>query len=154
MTEEQTKDTESTTSSARSRRPSSSSRDSPNKESASEESSTKRRTKPTSSDRTSESSKSSQAETKRRSKPKMPAGKAALAALQQLQRLTTRAPESVVGINPHEDGWRVTVEVVESPRIPNTADIMAEYDVDIDSNGDLTAYTRKSRYFRGRTQGE
>lgn len=147
MTEQQTNDTESKTSSTRSRRPSSSS----------EESTTKRRTKSTSSDRTSsgrpsETSKSSQTTTKRRPKPKLPAGKAALAALQQLQQLTTRTPESVVGVNPHEDGWRVTVEVVESARIPNTADIMAEYDVDIDSNGDLTGYTRRSRYFRGRTQ--
>lgn len=141
MTEQRTNETDSKTSSTRRRRPSS----------LNTEGTTKQRTKSTSSDRTA-TSKSAKAAPKRRPKPKLPANKAALAALQQLQQLTTRMPESVVGVNPHEDGWRVTVEVVESARIPNTADIMAEYDVDIDSNGDLTGYTRKSRYFRGRTQ--
>lgn len=97
---------------------------------------------------------SSQTVTKRRPKPKLAAGKAVAAAIEQLQLLTTRTPESVVGVNAHQDGWRVTIEVVEAARIPNTADIMAEYEVDIDANGDLTGYTRKSRYFRGRTQGE
>ena len=77
-----------------------------------------------------------------------------MAALKQLQLLTTRTPESVVGLEAHEDGWRITVEVVEFARIPNTADIMAEYEVDVDGSGDLTGYSRKSRYFRGRTQAD
>src|SRR5699024_12803070 len=41
-------------------------------------------------------------------KPKLPAKKAVVAALQQLQQLTTRTPESVIGIEPNEGGWRVT----------------------------------------------
>src|SRR5699024_10780938 len=72
-------------------------------------------------------------------KPTLPAKKAVVAALQQLQPLTTRTPESAIGIEPNEGGWRVTVEVVESALIPDTADIMAEYVVDIASDGDLTS---------------
>src|SRR5699024_5047991 len=72
----------------------------------------------------------------------------------QQQQLTTRTPESVIGIEPNEGGWRVTVEVVESARIPDTADIMAEYVVDIASDGDLASYKRGARYFRGRTREE
>jgi len=87
-------------------------------------------------------------------KPKLPAKKAVVAALQQLQQLTTRTPESVIGIAPHEAGWRVTVEVVESARIPDTADIMAEYLVDINGDGDLAGYKRGARYFRGQTREE
>lgn len=137
MTEQETDDSESKT--TRTRRPSSSSK-----------TATRKRSQSNDSEGTT-SSKSSR-ETQRRPKPKIPAGKAALAALEQLQQMTTRTPESVVGVKPHEDGYRVTVEVVESARIPNTADIMAEYEVDIDGNGDLVSYNRKSRYFRGRTQ--
>ncbi|WP_081744942.1 gas vesicle protein GvpO [Arthrobacter sp. H14] len=43
------------------------------------------------------------------------------------------------------------MEVVESRRIPNSADVLAEYSVTIDSDGDLTAYSRDSPYVRGRT---
>src|SRR5699024_93181 len=97
---------------------------------------------------------SSETKQRRPTKPKLSARKAAVAALEQLQLLTTRTPESVTGVEPHDDGWRVTVEVVESARIPDTADIMAEYDVDIDGSGELAGYTRGSRYFRGRTREE
>ncbi|HEY4577788.1 MAG TPA: gas vesicle protein GvpO [Yaniella sp.] len=106
------------------------------------------------SSRSSESSKSTQEAPKRRAKPKISGSKATLAALKQLQLLTTRVPESVIGLEAREDGWRVRIEVVESARIPNTADIMAEYEVDIDGDGDLTGYSRKSRYSRGRTSQE
>src|SRR5699024_11518937 len=90
----------------------------------------------------------------RSTKPKLPAEKAVVAALQQLQQLTMRTPESVIGIEPNEGGWRVPVEVVESARIPDTADIMADYVVDIASDGDLASYKRGARYFRGRTREE
>ena len=138
MTENQKSETQSSSSSEKPRRSSSTNQESSNKEA------TKRRPK----------SQSSQTTTKRRPKPQLSAGKAVTAAIQQLQLLTTRTPESVVGVEAHEDGWRVTVEVVESARIPNTADIMAEYEVDIDGSGELAGYSRKSRYFRGRTQGD
>lgn len=88
-------------------------------------------------------------------KPKrstLTARKAAGTALKQLQELTTRTPESVVGVERHEDGWAVTIEVVESARIPNTADIMAEYEVTLDGRGDMTSYARGARYSRGRTR--
>ena len=138
MTEQQGSETKSSSSSERPRRSSTANQESLNKATA-----TKKRPKST----------TSQPTRKRRPKPQLGAGKAAVAAIKQLQLLTTRTPESVVGVAAHEDGWRVTVEVVESARIPNTADIMAEYEVDIDGEGDLAGYTRKSRYFRGRTQG-
>lgn len=47
-----------------------------------------------------------------------------------------------------------TVEVVESARVPDTADIMAEYLVDINGDGDLAGYKRGARYFRGQTREE
>lgn len=88
--------------------------------------------------------------------PRMNTAKAAREAMNQLEELTNRDAEGIVGIEKNDDGgWTVTVEVVESRRIPNTADVLAEYTVTVDTDGDLTAYSRQSRYVRGRaTRGE
>jgi hypothetical protein len=91
-----------------------------------------------------------------RSNRKMNTARAAREAMDQLQELTSRDAEGIVGIEKNDDGgWTVTVEVVEGRRIPNTADVLAEYSVTVDSEGDLTGYSRLSRYVRGRaTRGE
>ncbi|KHK96645.1 hypothetical protein LK09_14345 [Microbacterium mangrovi] len=82
----------------------------------------------------------------------MKPAQAAREAVQQLQELTQHEVEGVVGIEKGDDGgWKVTVEVVETRRIPDTADILAEYEVGVDDEGALTTYTRRSRYTRGRT---
>ena len=49
-----------------------------------------------------------------------------------------------------EDGseWRVTVEVVELERIPNTTDVLGVYEVTVDKNGDLTGTRRTRRFYR------
>lgn len=71
-------------------------------------------------------------------------------AVEQFSTLTGRAPESVVGTRWEDDHWAVRLEVVESRRIPDTADLLAEYDVELDGQGELLAYSRKDRYVRGR----
>lgn len=75
-------------------------------------------------------------------------------ASQQLGDLVGREPEGVVSLERTDDGWRVGVEVVESHRIPETADILAEYDVEVDGRGRLVGYRRTRRYQRGRTQDD
>ena len=69
----------------------------------------------------------------------------------QLLQLTGRQPESTTGIERTDDGWRIELEVVETRRIPDTADILAVYEVQMDEDGDLISYRRISRYPRGRT---
>ncbi|MDN5604638.1 MAG: gas vesicle protein [Kocuria sp.] len=71
-------------------------------------------------------------------------------AVEQFSTLTGRAPESVVGTKWEEDHWALRLEVVESRRIPDTADLLAEYDVELDAQGELLAYSRRDRYVRGR----
>lgn len=163
MTEQQTNEAEERKP-TRTRRPSSEGKDESSerkrtvRSSDKAQSTTQKRPQRQSAERTSESSQRSSADSEQKRpakpKPKLSAREAAVAALEQLQLLTTRTPESVTGVEPHDDGWRVTVEVVESARLPDTADIMAEYDVDIDGSGELAGYTRGSRYFRGRTREE
>lgn len=59
-------------------------------------------------------------------------------------RITSAAPTE-------EGGWVVEVEAVEDRRIPSTADMLALYEVELDSSGELLAYRRKRRYMRGQT---
>lgn len=82
-------------------------------------------------------------------RPKISAGKAVKSALEQFVELTRRQPESVVGVKKAGEGWLVRLEVVESRRIPDTADLLAIYEVDLDAEGDIVAYDRKDRYVRG-----
>jgi hypothetical protein len=46
----------------------------------------------------------------------------------------------------------VGVEVLETRRIPDTADVLAEYEIDADEHGRLLGYRRTRRYARGRVQ--
>jgi hypothetical protein len=68
--------------------------------------------------------------------------------------LTGRAPESMVSLERCDGGWRVGVEVVEMARIPDSADILAVYDVRLDDDGDLVSFQRTRRYPRGHLQRE
>ena len=71
-------------------------------------------------------------------------------AVEQFGTLTGRAPESVVGARWDNEQWIVRLEVVESRRIPDSADLLAEYEVELDGQGELLAYSRNDRYVRGR----
>ena len=69
-------------------------------------------------------------------------------------KLSGRRPESVISIERKDEEWRVGVEVVEVSRIPDTADILAVYEVRLDADGDLISYRRIRRYARGQLDSE
>lgn len=81
---------------------------------------------------------------------RLSAAEAAREGLRQIVELTGKEPESVTGVRPAEDGWRVTVEVVEDRRIPPSTDILATYEAELDGDGELLSYRRVRRYSRGR----
>jgi hypothetical protein len=78
------------------------------------------------------------------------ARQAARAALRQILELTDKQAESITGVERREDGWTVSIEVVEDRRIPSSADILATYETKIDGDGELMSYRRVRRYSRGR----
>jgi hypothetical protein len=67
----------------------------------------------------------------------------------QIAELSGRDPESVVAIERAEHGWWIGVEVVETRRIPDSADILAIYETELDCHGELVSYRRVRRYARG-----
>ena len=71
--------------------------------------------------------------------------------LRQIAELTGKEPEGVTGVEPTEDGWLVTVEVVEARRIPASTDLLATYETDIGPDSELVSYRRVQRYARGDT---
>ncbi|MFJ4466070.1 gas vesicle protein [Streptomyces sp. NPDC089424] len=68
----------------------------------------------------------------------------------QLAELTGMAAETVSSFEQTEDGWSLEVEVLELARVPDTMSLMASYEVELDSDGQLTGYRRLRRYERGR----
>ena len=76
-------------------------------------------------------------------------GRVAAEAARQLVELTGKDAEGVVGLDRSDDGWKVEVEVVEVRRIPNTTDVLAMYEVEVDGRGSLKGYRRVRRYVRG-----
>lgn len=70
--------------------------------------------------------------------------------LEQIAELTGKDPEGVSGVEPAEDGWVVTVDVIEDRRIPSATDVLATYETEISPEGELISYRRVRRYARGR----
>jgi hypothetical protein len=82
----------------------------------------------------------------------MTAPDAAEAALRQISQLTSKHPQGVVAVEPAEDGWIVEVEVVEERRVPSSADLLAIYETELDTDGSLLSYRRTKRYPRRASQ--
>ncbi|MDF2977605.1 MAG: hypothetical protein K0S40_2333 [Actinomycetospora sp.] len=58
--------------------------------------------------------------------------------------------EALTGLRRTGDGWTVSVDVVETRRVPSTTDLIAVYEMEIDHEGELLGYERKRHYVRGR----
>ena len=80
---------------------------------------------------------------------RLSAAQAGREGLRQVIELTGKDPETVTGVERSEDGWLVTVEVVEDRRIPSSTDILSTYEAEIDNDGELLSYRRVRRYSRG-----
>ena len=66
----------------------------------------------------------------------------------QLEQLTGRKPEPVLGVARSDGEWVVTFELVELSRVPSSTDVLAAYEVVVDGDGQLVRYERTRRYRR------
>jgi len=73
-------------------------------------------------------------------------------AVRQVAALTGRPVEGVLGMRRGEDGWEVTLELLELRRVPETTDVLAAYEVSLDDHGELREYRRVRRYARSQTE--
>ena len=80
------------------------------------------------------------------------AGKAMRTARDQLQELLGKAVESASALERTKNGWVTTLEVVEVSRIPETTDVLASYELELDENLGLRSYRQVRRYSRSQAQ--
>jgi hypothetical protein len=81
------------------------------------------------------------------------AGGIAATARDQLQELTGSPVERVTAVGKGDDGWAVTVEVLELRRVPETMDVLGIYDVELDTRGRVTGWRRSGRLQRSDVEG-
>lgn len=82
------------------------------------------------------------------------AGPAAIQrAKEYLWQMAGQRCEMVSALQRTDNGWSITLEVVELERIPRTTDILGSYTVDLDDAGDLLGCERVRRYYRNQADG-
>ena len=74
-------------------------------------------------------------------------------AMNTLAELVGCPAEGITGIRRNNDGWVVEVEVLEVERVPETSDVLASYEVEIDNDGEIIEFHRLRRYLRTQTEG-
>ena len=66
--------------------------------------------------------------------------------VQQVTRMmadvTGLVPVQVTGVAPHDDGWRLHIEMLEFAKIPSSSDVIAEFEVFVDVDGTLLSFQR------------
>jgi hypothetical protein len=73
----------------------------------------------------------------------------------EVASVTGHRVEGITGFQrDREDGWTVTVEVLELERVPSTMDLLAAYDVQLSEDGDVTGFARRRRYHRAAVDDE
>ena len=121
---------------------------SPSKKSSAKKSTTKK----SATKKTSSSAGAGKRAPRAESAPKPSGSRIAEAATRQLAELTDKDIEGVTGLQKTDDGWQVELEVLELRRIPNTTDVMATYELSLDSSGELERYRRVRRFVRGQAE--
>ena len=71
-----------------------------------------------------------------------------------LLEMTGRECETVSSLSRTGDGWLIKLEIVELERIPQSTDILATYQVELDGQGELMGYERVARYYRNQASAE
>jgi gas vesicle protein GvpO len=72
----------------------------------------------------------------------------------QLQELLGKAVESASALERTHDGWVATLEVVELSRVPETTDVLASYELELDQSLGLRSYRQVRRYTRSQANGD
>jgi hypothetical protein len=90
-----------------------------------------------------------------RRRPQLSGAQLVAEARRQLSEITGMEAGAVTSLErSDDDGWKLTVELLELARIPRAADVLGVYDVTLDGSGMLLGYRRVRRYSRGETRDE
>jgi len=79
-------------------------------------------------------------------------GKIVPKARRALEQLLGREAENVSGFERDDGHWKVSLEVVELRRIPDSSDVLGSYELVLDDEGNVTRMTRTRRYQRSEVE--
>lgn len=68
----------------------------------------------------------------------------------QLAEVTGLKPVTVTGTFKDEQGWHVLLDMLEMSRIPTATDVLGDYEVLLDENGNILRFERKRTRLRGK----
>jgi len=63
--------------------------------------------------------------------------------MRQLRALSGLETSSVVAATRKDDGWQIIIELIERRAIPDTQDLLGEYEILLDNEGDMISYERR-----------
>ena len=66
----------------------------------------------------------------------------------QLAELTGLKPITVTGAFKDERGWHITLDMLEMSRIPTATDVLGDYEILLDDNGNMLRFERKRTRLR------
>jgi Gas vesicle synthesis protein GvpO. len=75
-------------------------------------------------------------------------------AQKEMAKLTKLEPSGIKGASKDEEGWHVTVEMIEKKSIPDGMDVLALYEVTLDEEGNVLKFERGQLRKRGDTGEE
>jgi hypothetical protein len=62
-----------------------------------------------------------------------------------------RSLDGIVEVSRNEDNWRAVVEIIERRSVPDTQDILGQYEIELDKQGEVIGYRRLEKYRRADT---
>lgn len=66
----------------------------------------------------------------------------------QMATMTGLAAETISRFDRGEEGWSVTIDMLEHRAIPRTQDVLASFDVALDEAGNVRRWRRTGRFVR------
>jgi hypothetical protein len=75
-------------------------------------------------------------------------------AKEQLAEVTGFSPVAAVGGFKDEEGWHISVDVLEMARLPESTDIIGTYMVTLDPEGNMVKFEKKRSRLRGESYQE
>lgn len=61
-------------------------------------------------------------------------------AIEAIQSLVNKKPESVVSISKEAKGWKAVLDVLERRAVPDTQDLLGRYELTLNEEGELLGY--------------
>ena len=67
----------------------------------------------------------------------------------QMAAITGLTPDTISRLDRAEDGWSISIDMLEHRSIPRTQDLLASFEVKLDDDGQVTSWHRIGRFVRG-----